>query len=58
MIGEDGGLKEEYCSDNYVHQTNAAYEVWTKVLRAYASGWIVEIPEEILEETSPETVAQ
>ena len=58
LIGEDGGLKEEYCSDNYVHQTNAAYEVWTKVLRAYASGWIVEIPEEILEETSPETVAQ
>lgn len=56
LITEDGGLKEEYCSDNYVHQTNAAYEVWTKVLRAYASGWVVNIPEETEAESLSEIV--
>lgn len=38
LIGEDGGLKPELCSDAYVHQTYASYEIWTKVLRNYASG--------------------
>lgn len=46
LVGEDGGLKPEYCSDNYVHQTAAAYEIWTKVLRWYASGGNYLIPEE------------
>ncbi len=31
-----GQLASQYCSDNYVHQTNAAYDVWTQVLREYA----------------------
>lgn len=38
LVGEDGGLRPELCSDEYVHQTYAAYEIWTKVLRGYASG--------------------
>lgn len=38
LTGEDGGLRPELCSDEYVHQTYAAYEIWTKVLRGYASG--------------------
>lgn len=32
----NGDLAKAYCSDNYVHQTPAAYKVWTGVLRAYA----------------------
>lgn len=30
------GLKEEYCSDQYVHQTTEAYGVWANVLQNYA----------------------
>lgn len=32
----NGDLAAAYCSDNYVHQTNAAYDVWAAVLREYA----------------------
>ena len=32
----NGDLPAEYCSDNYVHQTGAAYDVWSAVLREYA----------------------
>lgn len=56
LIGEDGGLKKELCSDDYVHQTYAAYEIWTKVLRGYASGgnyWL-ELPEPETETESGE----
>ncbi len=31
-----GNLAPAYCSDHYVHQTNAAYQVWVQVLRQYA----------------------
>ena len=31
-----GNLAAAYCSDHYVHQTNAAYQVWVQVLRQYA----------------------
>ncbi|MBO4384720.1 MAG: hypothetical protein J5854_04800 [Clostridia bacterium] len=37
LVGPDGYLKAEYCSDNYVHQTNAAYDVWAKILRSLAA---------------------
>lgn len=37
LIDENGCLKEEYCSDNYVHQTSAAYDIWVQVLREFAS---------------------
>lgn len=40
LIGTDDGLRAEYCSDNYVHMTSAGYEVWTKVLRAYAKDFM------------------
>ncbi|MCD8090458.1 MAG: GDSL-type esterase/lipase family protein [Clostridiales bacterium] len=36
LIGADDGLKAEYCSDSYVHMTTEGYDVWVKVLRAYA----------------------
>lgn len=32
----NGDLEPAYCSDNYVHHTNAAYEIWSSVLRQYA----------------------
>ncbi len=32
----NGDLAAQYCSDKYVHQTNAAYQVWAQVLREYA----------------------
>ncbi len=32
----NGDLAAAYCSDRYVHQTNAAYQVWVQVLREYA----------------------
>lgn len=30
------GLNSEYCSDNYVHQTTAAYEIWVQALKDFA----------------------
>lgn len=36
LSDENGDLAPVYCSDNYVHQTNAAYEVWSQSLRNYA----------------------
>ncbi len=37
LVGPDGYLKAEYCSDNYVHQTTAAYVVWAQILRSVAA---------------------
>lgn len=52
LADEDGGLKPELCSDEYVHQTYAAYEIWTQVLRGYASGgnYLLELETESEEE--------
>ncbi len=36
----NGDLAAAYCSDNYVHQTTAAYDVWSVVLREYARSQI------------------
>ena len=32
----NGNLRPEFCSDHYVHHTNAAYRVWEDVLKEYA----------------------
>ncbi|MBR5420355.1 MAG: hypothetical protein IK115_04330 [Lachnospiraceae bacterium] len=32
-----GNLKAEYCSDGFVHETNAAYEIWEMMIKAYAA---------------------
>ncbi len=42
LIDENGGLKPEYTSDNYVHISSEGYDVWTKVLRAYARDFTAE----------------
>ncbi|WP_181995671.1 GDSL-type esterase/lipase family protein [Clostridium sp. AM58-1XD] len=36
LADANGDLAPAYCSDNYVHQSAAAYQVWTNVLRQYA----------------------
>lgn len=36
LMNENLAIRPEYSSDNYVHQNNYAYQVWTKVLRNYA----------------------
>lgn len=36
LADANGDLAAVYCSDHYVHQTNAAYDVWCGVLREYA----------------------
>ena len=33
----EGNLAVQYCSDGFVHETSAAYEVWTKMLIRYAA---------------------
>lgn len=39
LVGEDGYIQPQYCSDSYVHHSNAAYEqVWNQVLYNYAQG--------------------
>lgn len=38
LIDENGYLKDEYCSDQYVHQTPEAYDIWVQVLREFAAG--------------------
>ena len=37
LIDESGFLPQEYCSDNYVHQTYSAYAVWADILRSLAA---------------------
>ena len=36
LSDENGDLKAAYCSDGFVHQSRAAYDVWTTVIRDYA----------------------
>ena len=36
LSDENGDLTEQYCSDGFVHQSRAAYDVWTTVIRDYA----------------------
>ncbi len=36
LADENGDLAAAYCSDGYVHQSRAAYDVWSTVIRDYA----------------------
>lgn len=36
LSDENGDLAAAYCSDGFVHQSRAAYDVWTTVIRDYA----------------------
>ncbi len=68
LADASGQLASQYCSDNYVHQTNAAYDVWSQVLREYAksqlegtSAYTVggeKTPEEDVPEESQEKTAE
>ncbi len=37
LADSDGNLKAAYCSDGFVHQTTAAYDVWTSLLKGFAA---------------------
>ena len=52
---EKGNIKEEYCSDNYVHETDKAYsEVWDPVLASYATEQLQGVAKEPAEEQTEE----
>lgn len=60
LSDETGGLAAVYCSDQYVHQTSAAYDVWSATLREYARNilkWTPQQQEAVTEETAVETAA-
>lgn len=52
-----GNLKEEYCSDGFVHLSKSAYGVWEKELTRYAEERFAEQETE-MEETSEEETVQ
>ena len=35
LADEEGNLKDEYCSDGFLHQNPEAYKIWTQALRQY-----------------------
>ncbi|MDE5599229.1 MAG: hypothetical protein K2J04_15545 [Lachnospiraceae bacterium] len=35
LADEEGNLKAGFCSDGFLHQSPAAYEIWTQALRQY-----------------------
>lgn len=45
-----GNLAEEYCSDGYLHQNTAAYDIWSEVLREYARTQLEDTLENIEED--------
>ena len=48
LADEEGNLKAEYCSDGFLHQMPAAYEIWTQALRQYVGKMLGgEVPAEI-----------
>ena len=36
LMGNDGALRPEYSSDNYVHENSKAYEIWNRAFKNYA----------------------
>lgn len=42
LSDEEGNLKPEYCSDNFVHQTSKAYGIWTDVLHRYLGEFLAD----------------
>lgn len=54
LADANGDLVPAYCSDNYVHQTNAAYDVWSVVLRDYARSQLDESSEFFVGERTPQ----
>lgn len=56
LADANGDLLPAYCSDNYVHQTNAAYDVWSVVLRDYARSQLDESSEFFVGEKTPEFI--
>ena len=67
LLSDNGFLKNEYSSDNYVHLTNSAYAIWATTIENYISELIetgsapqtafVEFTKTPASENTPETPA-
>lgn len=59
LSDDNGDLPAAYCSDNYVHQTTEAYDIWSAVLREYARTQIEGAdPNPVNEQTPPEETGE
>lgn len=60
LADENGDLADAYCSDGFVHQTAAAYDVWTNVIREYAKLQlgITTVIQESMETTTEKTTTE
>ena len=43
LCDSNGCLAKQYCSDSYVHETNAAYVIWQAALEEYAEAHLKKI---------------
>ena len=43
LYDSNGCLAKQYCSDSYVHETNAAYQIWQAALEEYAEAHLKKI---------------
>lgn len=55
LSDQNGDLTAHYCSDGYVHQNGAAYDVWTAVIRNYAKSQLSGIAESYVNTPTPGT---
>ena len=55
LADKNGDLAAAYCSDGFVHQSRAAYGVWTNVIRKYAKEQIELAEEEAAKEQTEPT---
>ncbi len=59
LTDSDGCLAKQYCSDSYVHETNAAYVIWQTALEKYAEDRLeAEKSDEAVAESASEEVTQ
>lgn len=40
LADEEGNLAPEYCSDGFLHQNPAAYQIWSDELKRYVREWL------------------
>ena len=58
LCDSDGCLSKVYCSDSYVHETNAAYQVWQAALEEYAEAHLNDVQPESEDDQEQTTETQ
>jgi lysophospholipase L1-like esterase len=58
LCDSDGCLSKVYCSDSYVHETNAAYQVWQAALEEYAEAHLNSVQPESEDDQEQTTETQ